>query len=107
MTLGRDLSVQSTNSGIVFEGNVAGAGNDLTVNAGTGSVVFESAVSNLGDALTATAALTVSATSGGTTFESTLQANNCLSVGGPITFKDSVTLADGATVATPLATKVP
>lgn len=52
-------------------------------------------MSNLGDSITSTPALTVTATSGGTVFNSTLQANNGLSVGGPITFEDSVTLADG------------
>ncbi len=93
VTLGADLSVQSTHSAIDFNGTLAGAGHQLTVNAGTGTVGFDAAVSNLGSTGDAGAALQL--TSSGARFDSTLGANNGLAVTGPVTFADTVTLADG------------
>ena len=94
VTLGADLTVQSTNSAIDFLSTVAGNANQLTVNAGTGLVNFQDTVSGLGSVSDPSAALTVNA--GGTTFSSTLAANNGLAIGGPVTFNDTVTLADGS-----------
>ncbi len=104
VTLGADLSIQSSNSDINFHDTLAGGGNQLTVNAGTGHVDFQGAVTALGSTIDAGAALTL--TSSGATFESTLGANNGLAITGPVTFKDTVTLADGnaASVFTGLVT---
>jgi len=104
VTLGADLSIQSTNSAINFAGTLAGATNQLTVNAGTGAVAFHGAVSALGSTGDASAALQI--TSSGASFDSTLAANNGLAITGPVVFSDTVTLADGnaASVFTGLVT---
>ncbi len=93
VTLGSNLSIQSTNSAINFRNTLAGGLHQLTLNAGTGLVNFDGAVSNLGNTSSANTALQI--TSGGATFSSTLSANNGLSVSGPVTFLDNVTFADG------------
>ena len=93
VTLGSDLTVQSTNSPINFNSTLAGAGYQLTVNAGTGSANFTGAVTGLGSTGSAAYALTL--TSGGATFDTTVSTNNGLSVTGPVTFEDTVTLGDG------------
>lgn len=94
VTLAADLTVQSDNSSITFAGSLAGANYQLQVNAGTGLVQFDGAVSSLGRTTDASAGLTLS--SGGADFKSTLNANNGLAVTGPVTFNDTVTLADGS-----------
>ena len=93
VTLTSDLSVQSTNSNITFHGTIAGGGNSLVVNAGSGLATFSQNVSALGATSDANAALQL--TSGGAVFHGTLGANNGLTVSGPVTFLDSVTLANG------------
>jgi filamentous hemagglutinin family protein len=93
VTLSADLTIQSSNSAINFASTVAGGTNLLTVNAGTGLVDFHGAVSALGQTTDATVALALS--SGGASFDSTLAANNGLAVTGPVTFNDTVTLAQG------------
>ena len=104
VTLGADLSVQTTNSDINFNSTVSGATNQLIVNAGSGLVTFGGAVSAIGATGDAGAALQLTST--GATFNSTLGANNGLAITGPVVFKDSVTLADGnaASVFTGLVT---
>ncbi len=93
VTLGSDLTIQSSNSNVSFASTLAGATNQLNVNAGTGLVDFHGAVTALGASSDPSAALIV--TSGGTRFHSTLGANNGLAIGGPVLFSDTVTLADG------------
>ena len=101
VTLGSDLTVQTTNSAINFNGTLAGAnsqsgvntGFQLDVNAGSGLVVFEGAVTGLGRANSTSPALTLN--SGGAVFDTTLSTNNALAVSGPVTFEDTVTLGDG------------
>jgi filamentous hemagglutinin family protein len=93
VTLGSDLTVESSNSPINFNGTLAGAGYQLAVNAGTGSANFTGAVTGLGSTGSAAYALTL--ISGGATFDTTVSANNGLSVTGPVTFEDTVTLGDG------------
>ena len=95
VTLNRDLIVASTGSAILFDATVAGNGHNLAINAGSAAVTFDGAVSGLGNSATSNAALSVTATSGATVFNGTLSANNGLLVSGPVTFMDSVTLADG------------
>lgn len=104
VTLGADLSIQSTNSDINFNGTLAGATHQLTVNAGSGTVDFFGAVSALGNTIDAGAALQL--TSSGATFHTALGANNGLAITGPVTFNDTVTLANGnaASVFTGLVT---
>ncbi|MEO8063936.1 MAG: YDG domain-containing protein [Pseudomonadota bacterium] len=104
VTLGADLSIQSSNSAINFAGTLAGGTNQLTVNAGTGAVAFHGAVSALGNTGDASAALQI--TSSGASFDSTLSANNGLAITGPVVFSDTVTLSDGnaASVFTGLVT---
>ncbi|HEV7610196.1 MAG TPA: filamentous hemagglutinin N-terminal domain-containing protein, partial [Steroidobacteraceae bacterium] len=104
VTLGADLSIQSTNSAINFAGTLAGATNQLTVNAGSGAVAFHGAVSALGNTGDASAALQI--TSSGASFDSTLSANNGLAITGPVIFSDTVTMSDGnaASVFTGLVT---
>ena len=94
VTLGADLSVQSSNSPITFTSTIAGGTNQLTVNAGTGTVQFTGAISALGQTTDASPALSV--TSSGANFASTLSANNGLAITGPATFNNTVTLADGS-----------
>ncbi|MEY8875028.1 MAG: YDG domain-containing protein, partial [Leptothrix sp. (in: b-proteobacteria)] len=96
VTLAADVSVQSLNSPIAFSSTLAGAGNQLTVNAGSSTAAFHGAVSALGTTSDAGAALQLTAT-GGASFDSTLNANNGLTVTGPVQFNDSVSLADGNT----------
>ena len=93
VTLGADLTVQSSNSAVNFTGTLAGAGNQLVVNAGSGLASFQGAVSGMGSTGDATPALALS--SGGATFNGTVGANNGLAVTGPVVFTDNVTLADG------------
>ncbi len=95
VTLSNDWVVQSTDSNISFLDTVTGANNRLTVNAGTGQIDFGAAVSGMGATTDAAVALTVSADGTGTTFHSTIAANNGLSITGPVVFMDDVTLADG------------
>lgn len=95
VTLNNDWVVQSTNSNINFVSTVVGASNQLTVNAGSARIDFAGAVSGMGATTDAGVALTVSAGGTGTTFHSTIAANNGLSVTGPVVFLDNVTLADG------------
>ena len=94
VTLGSDLTVQTTNSPINFNSTLAGANYQLNVNAGSGLVTFAGAVSALGRTSSASPALTL--TSGGATFDATVGANNGLAVTGPVTFGDTVTLGNGA-----------
>ena len=94
VTLGADLTVQSSNSPITFASTVAGGTNQLTVNAGSGAVQFTGAVSALGQTTDASAALSL--TSGGSSFASTVSANNGVAITGPVTFHNTVTLADGS-----------
>ncbi len=93
VTLGSDLTVQTTNSPIHFNSTLAGANEQLNVNAGSGLVTFVGTVSGLGRTTSASPALTL--TSGGATFDTTVSANNGLSITGPVTFSDTVTLGDG------------
>lgn len=93
VTLGADLTIQSTNSAINFASTLAGATHQLIVNAGSGMAGFTGAVSALGATGDAGAALQL--TSSGATFSSTLAANNGLAVTGPVVFTDDVTLANG------------
>ncbi|MGD0493403.1 MAG: YDG domain-containing protein [Steroidobacteraceae bacterium] len=93
VTLGSDLTVQTTNSPIIFNSTLAGANYQLDVNAGTGSATFVGTVSGLGSTSSASPALTL--TSDGATFDTTVSANNGLAVTGPVTFSDTVTLGDG------------
>ena len=93
VTLGADLSIQSANSPIVFNGTVAGANHQLIANAVGGAVDFYQAVSGLGD--TSSAGVALQLTSGGAVFHDKLGANNGLSITGPVTFLDDVTLANG------------
>ncbi|MES2823032.1 MAG: filamentous hemagglutinin N-terminal domain-containing protein, partial [Pseudomonadota bacterium] len=93
VTLAADLTIQSTNSDINFHGTVSGATNQLIINAGSGLVEFFDNVSALGS--TGDAGNAMQLTSGGAFFDSTLAANNGLAVTGPVTFRDSVALADG------------
>ena len=93
VTLGSDLTVQTTNSPIYFNNTLAGANEQLNVNAGSGLVTFVGTVSGLGRTTSASPALTL--TSDGATFDSTVSANNGLSITGPVTFTDTVTLGDG------------
>lgn len=94
VTLGSDLTVQTTNSPIDFNSTLTGANYQLNVNAGSGLATFAGAVSGLGRTTSASPALTL--TSGGATFDATVDANNGLAVTGPVTFSDTVTLGDGA-----------
>jgi filamentous hemagglutinin family protein len=94
VTLGADLAIQSLNSPINFAGTLTGGSRQLTVNAGNGAVGFVGAVSALGRSGSNPALLL---TSGGAMFSSTLGANNGLTVTGPVTFGDNVTLANGNT----------
>jgi filamentous hemagglutinin family protein len=94
VTLAADLVVQSDNSPVKFAGTLAGGSNQLKVNAGTGTAEFDGVVSALGATSDASAALDL--TSSGAVFYSTVDANNGLAVTGPVVFKDTVTLADGA-----------
>ena len=87
------LTVQSSNSNINFGSTLAGGNNRLTVTAGTGLATFTGAVTALGQ--TADSAVSLTLSSAGATFSSTLAANNGLSVTGPVTFLDTVTLANG------------
>ncbi|MES2673426.1 MAG: filamentous hemagglutinin N-terminal domain-containing protein, partial [Pseudomonadota bacterium] len=93
VTLAADLTIQSTNSDINFHSTVSGATNQLIINAGSGLVEFFDDVSALGS--TGDAGNAMQLTSGGAFFDSTLAANNGLAVTGPVTFRDSVALADG------------
>ncbi|WP_420225833.1 YDG domain-containing protein [Pigmentiphaga litoralis] len=93
-TLANDLTVQSVNSAITFNNAVAGANKQLIINAGTGTVGFGGAVSNIGSAASASTVLQV--TAGSTTFDNTLQTNNGVSITGPVTFKNDVTLGSPA-----------
>jgi filamentous hemagglutinin family protein len=93
VTLGSDLTVQTTNSPINFNSTLAGANYQLDVNAGSGLVTFVGVVSGLGSTSSASPALTL--TSSGATFDTTVSANNGLAVTGPVTFGDTVTLGDG------------
>ncbi len=95
VALNRDLTISSTNAAITFDSAVAGNTHNLGINAGSSAITFDGAVSNLGNSATSNAALSVTATSGSTIFNSTLSANNGLLVSGPSTFKDSVTLQNG------------
>ncbi len=92
-TLGSDLTVQSTNSPIVFNDTLAGGTHQLTVNAGTSTADFMGAVSGLGSTSSSSAALQLTSSAG--IFHSTLAANNGLAVTGPVTFLDNVTLENG------------
>ena len=98
VTLGADLTVQSDNSAITFASTVTGASHQFVVNAGSGSgggaVTFQGAVSGLGQTTDASPALSL--TSAGAAFDSTLSANNGLAVTGPVTFSDTVSLANGS-----------
>jgi hypothetical protein len=94
VTLAADLTVQSTNSPINFNGTLSGANFQLNVNAGSGLVDFHGAVSALGKTTDASAALSLA--SGGATFDTTLGANNGLAITGPVVFSDTVTLGDGS-----------
>ncbi len=94
VTLGSDLTVQTTNSPINFGGTLAGANYQLDVNAGSGLATFGGTVSGLGRTTSASPALTLN--SGGATFDTTVAANNGLAVTGPVTFSDTVILGDGA-----------
>src|SRR5690606_19008990 len=93
VTLGSDLTLQTTNSDVVFAGTLAGATNQLTINAGAGLVDFAAAVSALGNTSDPAPALTID--SGGAAFHGTLAANNGLAIGGPVVFNDTVALANG------------
>jgi filamentous hemagglutinin family protein len=95
VTLSNDWVIQSTNSDINFLGTIVGANNQLTVNAGSGQIDLAGAISGMGATTDAAVALTLSAGGTGTTFHSTLSANNGLSVTGPVVFLDNVTLANG------------
>jgi filamentous hemagglutinin family protein len=103
VTLGADLTVQSTNSAINFSNTLAGASYQLGVNAGSGLVNFQGAVTAVGRT-SAGPALTL--TSGLATFSTTLSANNGLAITGPVIFNDTVTLGNGgaASVFTGLVT---
>ncbi|MFZ4859328.1 MAG: filamentous hemagglutinin N-terminal domain-containing protein [Desulfuromonadaceae bacterium] len=93
VTLGADLTIQSHDSAINFNGAITGATKRLTVNAGTGAIDFKEALSGLGLSSTASTALDVTASN--THFHKTLEANNGLSISGPVTFFDNITLHDG------------
>ena len=101
VTLGSDLTVQTTNSAVNFNSTLAGAnpqpnvntGFQLDVNAGSGLVGFAGTVTGLGRANSASPALTLN--SGGAVFDTTLSTNNALAVSGPVTFEDNVTLGEG------------
>jgi filamentous hemagglutinin family protein len=97
VTLGADLTVQSANSPINFASTLTGGSHQLTVNAGNGAVGFVGAVGGLGSSGSNPALLL---TSGGATFGSSLDANNGLTVTGPVTFGANVTLANGNTGST-------
>jgi filamentous hemagglutinin family protein len=97
VTLAADLTVQSVNSPINFANTLTGGSHQLDVNAGSGAVSFAGAVAGLGTSGSNPALLL---TSGGATFGSTLDANNGLTVTGPVTFDDDVTLANGGTAST-------
>jgi filamentous hemagglutinin family protein len=102
VTLANDLTVQSINSAITFDGTLGGANKQLIVNAGTGAANFRGAVSNIGSAANASPVLQL--TSGGATFDSTLQTNNGVSMTGPVTFKNDVTLGSAISNASSLFT---
>ena len=93
VTLGSDLTVQSTNSPIDFNSTLDGANYQVNVNAGSGLATFVGAVSALGRTTSASPAMTLS--SGGAAFDTTVSANNGLAITGPVTFSDTVTLGDG------------
>jgi filamentous hemagglutinin family protein len=102
VTLANDLTVQSVNSAITFDGTLGGANKQLIVNGGTGAANFRGAVSNIGSAANASPVLQL--TSGGATFDSTLQTNNGVSMTGPVTFKNDVTLGSAISNASSLFT---
>ncbi|MFP4156100.1 MAG: MBG domain-containing protein, partial [Opitutales bacterium] len=95
VAIANDLSVQSTDSPVVFSDTVDGGSNILTVNAGMGTITFQEAVSGIGDAGDASAGLNLTAGGTGSTFESTLTTNNGITATGPVVFRDDVTLGDG------------
>ncbi len=95
LALTTDIDIQSNDSAIIFDATVAGATNILTVNAGTSTITFSDAVSGLGALGDAQAALNLTGGGVGSTFSSTLAANNGITVTGPVIFRDDVTLSDG------------
>ncbi len=98
VTLATDLTVQTknaTDSDIYFNDTVAGGTNILTVNADNGQITFEDAISGFGLVGDAQPVLNLTAGGTGTLVKSTVAANGGLTVTGPITFQDDVTLANG------------
>ncbi|WNO07824.1 YDG domain-containing protein [Teredinibacter sp. KSP-S5-2] len=95
VTASADLTIQSTNSNISFDGTLDGGGNILTINAGAGTNTFTGVVSNMGSAGDAQTALNLTAGGTGSTFLSTLSANNGITGTGSVVFRDNVTLSDG------------
>ncbi len=93
VTLAGNISINTVDSAVNFNDTLDGNDQTLTLTAGTGSRSFVGAVSNLGTPVGGVALLLNGA--GTADFHSTLSANNGIISGGPVIFRDDVTLADG------------
>ena len=93
------VSIISNSSPIEFDGTVDGAQN-LTVNSGTSTTTFDEAVGGTTPIGTGSGVSLALASSGLTTFNSTLATASGMSAAGPVVFNDDVTLGDGNTGST-------
>ncbi|PLX85212.1 MAG: hypothetical protein C0618_10910, partial [Desulfuromonas sp.] len=98
VSIATDLTIQTkntTNSDVIFHDTVAGGNNILTINADNGQITFDKAISGFGETGDAAPVLVLTAGGTGTLVSSTLESNSGLAITGPVTFRDTVTLADG------------